>query len=289
LAKNLRRLLYLVAFVALLVVLFRQADDGPIAVQKDKLGYIEVRGVITASEELVDDIEALGDSPQVRGLLVRVDSPGGGVAPSQEIHAALRRFQAEHGKPVVISMGNVAASGGYYIACGARKIVANPGTLTGSIGVLMHFTQFAELLDRLGIDSQTIKSGTFKDIGTPTREMTDEERQLLEEVLLDVHGQFVAAIVEGRDLPEEAVRAVADGRIFSGQQAQALGLVDELGGLREAIGLAGAMTDLGPDPDLLRPQESGVRRLRQILGGGALGHLLATPPVRQGMFFLGRY
>jgi protease-4 len=287
-AKNLRRLLYLAGFIALLVYLIRQGEEGGLPIQRDRLGYLAVSGVITDSEELVDDIELLAAHPHVRGLILRVDSPGGGVAPSQEIHAALRRFQEQDGKPVVVSMGNVAASGGYYIACGADMIVANPGTLTGSIGVVMHFTQFRDLLDHLGVHAEAIKSGIYKDIGSPTREMTDEERALLEEVLNNVHGQFVAAIVAGRDLPEETVRAVADGRIFSGEQAKERGLVDELGGLRDAIRLAGALTGLGESPELLRPQEGRVRRLRELLDGSVLRQLLPAPSL-QGLCFLYRY
>jgi len=286
--KNLRRLLYLAGFIALLVFLLREGEQGGLPTQRDRLGYLVVSGVITDSDELVEDIELLAHHPHVRGLILRVDSPGGGVAPSQEIHAALRRFQEENGKAVVVSMGNVAASGGYYIACGADKIVANPGTLTGSIGVVMHFTQFRELLDHLGVHAEAIKTGTFKDIGSPTREMTDEERALLQDVLDNVLGQFVGAIVEGRDLPEEEVRAIADGRIFSGDQAQKLRLVDELGGLQDAIRLAGELTGLGESPELLRPQEGRVRRLRELLDGSALGQLLPAPSL-QGLCFLYRY
>lgn len=288
-SRNLFRLLILAAFVALLVVLFRKGDDGGLAVPGGKLGYLTVQGVITTSEELVEDIERLADNPHVRGLVVRIDSPGGAVAPSQEIHAAIERFQSDSGKPVVVSMGNVAASGGYYIACGAEKIVANAGSITGSIGVIMHFTQFSELLGRLGVGAEVVKSGTYKDIGSPTREMTDEERALLEEVIQNVHGQFVSAIVDGRSLDEDAVRAVADGRIFSGKQARDYGLVDELGGLHEAIQLAGDMTDLGSDPELLRPQTSGVRKFRKVFDGGLLGGLLSSSSGFEGLWFLYRH
>ncbi|MGD2064157.1 MAG: signal peptide peptidase SppA [Nitrospirota bacterium] len=287
-ARTVRRFLYLAGFIALLVFLLRREEPGGLPMAHDRLGFLTIAGVITTSEELVDDIELLASNPHVRGLVLRVDSPGGGVAPSQEIHDALVRFQGDGDRPVVVSMGNVAASGGYYVSCGAEKIVANAGTLTGSIGVIMHFTQFHDLLDRLGVHAEAIKTGAFKDIGSPTREMTDEERALLEGVLDDVHGQFVAAIVEGRGMPEEVVRALADGRIFSGQQAKERGLVDELGGLHDAIRLAGDLTGLGPEPELLRPQESGVRRLRELIDGSTVGRLFAAPGL-QGLCFLYRY
>ena len=154
--KNLRRVLYLAGFIALLVFLFREGEEGGLPIQGDRLGYLEVSGVIVDSQELVDDIRLLGSQPRVRGLILRIDSPGGGVAPSQEIHDALCRFQQEHDKPVVVSMGNVAASGGYYVACAADKIVANPGTLTGSIGVIMYFTEFHDLLTRVGVHAEAI-------------------------------------------------------------------------------------------------------------------------------------
>jgi len=269
--RNLKRILLLAAFLGLILLLFRlRSGGGVLPLESDRLGYIALKGVITSAEEVVDDIDDLADNPRVRGLLVRVDSPGGAVAPSQEIHAALVRFQEAHHKPVVISMGNVAASGGYYIACAADRIVADPGTLTGSIGVIMHFTRVDPLLDRLGVSSQVVKSGKYKDIGSPTRAMTDDERKLLGGVIDSVYGQFVAAVAEGRDIPEARVRELADGRIFSGEQAQAVGLVDDLGGLTEALRIAGELTDLGPTPELLRPQERGMRRLRRAVDSTAL-------------------
>ena len=287
-ARTVRRLLYLAGFIALLVFLLRREHTGNLPIGRDRLGFLTIDGVITTSDELVDDIEQLAANPHVRGLVVRIDSPGGGVAPSQEIHDALVRFEGDGDRPVVVSMGNIAASGGYYVACGADKIVADPGTLTGSIGVIMYFTQFHDLLDRLGVHAEAIKTGTFKDIGSPTREMTDEERALLEDVLDNVLDQFVAAIAEGRGMAEEDVRAVADGRIFSGEQAKEHGLVDELGGLHDAIQLAGDLTGLGPHPELLRPQESGVRKLRDIIDGSAVGRFLPASTL-QGLCFLYRY
>lgn len=270
-SRNLKRILFLAAFLGLIVLLFRiGTGGGHLPLEGDRLGYIALNGVIIEAEEVIDDIDDLADNPGVRGLVVRVDSPGGAVAPSQEIHAALARFQEEHHKPVVISMGNVAASGGYYIACSAARIVADPGTLTGSIGVIMHFTRIDPLLDRLGVSSQVVKSGKYKDIGSPTRAMSDDERALLSGVIDSVYGQFVEAVAEGRHLPTARVRELADGRIFSGAQAKEAGLVDELGGLHEAIRIAGELTNLGPNPELLRPQERGMRRLRRVVDSTAL-------------------
>ena len=286
-AHNLKRLLFLAAFLGLIFLLFHLGSgDGVLPLEADRLGYIDLNGIIAESEEVVGDIDDLADNPRVRGLVVRIDSPGGAVAPSQEIHAALLRFQEEHHKPVVISMGNVAASGGYYIACGAKRIVADPGTLTGSIGVIMHFTRVDPLLDRLGVSSQVVKSGRYKDIGSPTRAMTDDERALLAGVIDSVYGQFVQAVATGRHLPEAQVRALADGRIFSGAQAKDAGLVDDLGSLHEALRIAGELTNLGPTPELLRPQERGMRRLRRVVDSAALSRWLPQLTPTSGLCYL---
>ncbi len=273
-ARTLGRLLVLLVFLGLVALLFRLGRGGPLPVGGDRLGYLALRGVITDSEELVQTIDQLGRNPRVRGLVVRIDSPGGAVAPSQEIHDALVRFQEEHHKPVVVSMGNVAASGGYYVACHADRIVADPGSLTGSIGVIMHVARIDPLLKRLGVSSEAIKSGPYKDLGSPTRPMTAEERRLLQGVIASVYDQFVAAVAEGRKMEEAAVRRLADGRIFSGAQAKEAGLVDELGGLAEAIRIAGRLTGLGPHPALVKPQEEGLGRLRRLLDGASLARWL---------------
>jgi protease-4 len=178
-------------------------------------------------------------------LLLRIDSPGGTVGDSQEIHAALKRLRAK-GCKVVASFGNISASGGVYVAMGAEKIVANPGTITGSIGVILRGNDLSRLLDRLGVRFETVKSGLYKDILSPNRGLTDDERQLLQELIDSSYNQFVAAVATGRGLSEEQVRGFADGRVFSGAQAQALGLVDVLGDEETARRLAAELADLDP-------------------------------------------
>ena len=200
------------------------------------VGIVEVRGVIGDDPELIDTLKDLRDSAGIVAVVLRIDSPGGAVAPSQEISDTI--WQLREKKPVVASLGNVAASGGYYIASAANAIVADPGTLTGSIGVIMEFRNFAPLADKVGVSESVVKSGKFKDIGHPLRPMTDEEKALLQAMVDDVYGQFVAAVARGRGLDEAKVRAIADGRVFSGAQAKAEGLVDELGGLDAAVRLA---------------------------------------------------
>ena len=214
----------------------------------EKIALIRVEGIITESKSILEQLEKYSQNPTVKAIVIRVDSPGGGVAPSQEIHRAIANIRAKDRQKVVVSMGSLAASGGYYISCSANRIVANPGTISGSIGVLMEFANIQELFKKIGLDTVVIKSGKHKDIGSPTRPMTKEEKQLLQEVLDDVYEQFVEAIVEGRGLDEEEVRRLADGRIFSGKQALELGLVDELGGINEALELAAELSGIKKRP-----------------------------------------
>src|SRR3990170_3595593 len=170
------------------------------------------------------------------GIVLRIDSPGGAVGPSQEIYREV--LKTTEGKKVVASMGGLAASGGYYIASAANRIFANPGTITGSIGVIMAFSNFEELMKKLGLKTTVIKSGKFKDVGSPVRELTEEERKILQNVSDDIHGQFIEAVAKGRNLKIESVKELADGRIFSGRQAKESGLIDELGTLEDAISYA---------------------------------------------------
>jgi len=175
----------------------------------------------------------------VKAVVLRIESPGGSAAASQEIANEIRRFKEETGKPVVVSMGDVAASGGYYISVYADRIVASPATLTGSIGVISQLIYIEGLLEKLGLEMETIKAGKYKDMGT--RPLTDEERQIMQAITDDLYGQFVNAVAEGRNLPPDTVRNLATGQVYTGSQALELGLVDELGGLDRAIEVAGEL------------------------------------------------
>jgi protease-4 len=186
-------------------------------------------------------------------VVIRVDSPGGGVGPSQEIYTEIERLAAE--KPVVVSMGSVAASGGYYVAAPAQRIVANPGTITGSIGVIMNFTNYQDLLDKIGLKSNVITSGKHKDIGSSVRPMTDEDRAILQGLIDDVHQQFVAAVAKGRKLEIDVTSKLADGRVFTGRQAQAIGLVDDLGNFQDAVTIAAELSGIDDEPHLVYPPE----------------------------------
>jgi protease-4 len=188
----------------------------------------------------------------VKAIILRIDSPGGGVGPSQEIHREILKVKSK--KKVVTSMGSVAASGGYYIACASDLIVANPGTITGSIGVLMEFTNIEELFKKIGIKGVVLKSGEHKDIGSPFREMTPEEKKIIQGVIDNVHQQFIMAVAKGRKLDQAKVVEIADGRILTGEQAKQLGLVDQIGNLQDAIDIVAKMVGIEGKPNVLYPK-----------------------------------
>ncbi len=203
---------------------------GSLLALGDKVGVVEVKGVINESDDIVEALKTFEKSPAVKAVVVRIESPGGGVAPSQEIYDAIRKLRET--KPVVASMGGVAASGGYYIASACDTIVANPGTLTGSIGVIMELGNVEGLLQKLGVQPEIVKAGAYKDMGSLFRPMTAAERGLFQQMIDSVHTQFITAVAAGRGMNKDQVRALADGRIFSGEQAKVAGLVDDARGLR---------------------------------------------------------
>lgn len=218
---------------------------------QEKVAIVRVEGPILDSLQTVNELKSFAEDPTVRAIVMRIDSPGGGVAPSQEIYNAVRRVRKENNKTVVASMGTVAASGGYYIAVATDRILANPGTLTGSIGVIMQMANFQELLEKIGVKNIVVKSGKFKDIGSPFRPMPEEDRRLLQSVMDDVHRQFIEAVADGRSLDSSEVEQLADGRVFTGRQAKSILLVDEIGDLQDAIRLAGELGGIVGDPHVI--------------------------------------
>ena len=220
--------------------------DGFFFLRGEKVGVLTISGLIIDSEGTIEQLKKFARDDSVKAIVVRLNTPGGGVGPSQEIHEEVRKIRGK--KVILASMGALAASGGYYIACGADKIFANPGTITGSIGVLMKFLNVKDLIEKIGVKGFVVKSGSFKDTGSPIREMSPEERKLLQSVIDNVHSQFVNAVAEGRNLPRDAVLAIADGRILSGEQAKELGLIDALGNLEDAVAEAGKMAKIEGEP-----------------------------------------
>jgi protease-4 len=208
--------------------------------------------VITQSSGIIEELQFYLEDDGIKAIILRIDSPGGGVGPAQEIHREILKIKSK--KKVVTSMGSVTASGGYYIACASDRIVANPGTITGSIGVLMQFTNFEELLKKIGVKGVVVKSGEHKDVGSPFREMTPEEKRIMQEVLDNVHQQFIQAVAEGRKLDRSKVVQIADGRILTGEQAKNLGLVDEMGNLQDTIDIAAKMVGIEGKPNVIYPK-----------------------------------
>ena len=239
----------LLVFFAVFGVVSR-IGDAPF-VGGGKVGVLPVNGLIADSDTTIEHLKRFAKDDSVKAIVVRINSPGGGVGPSQEIYEEIRKLKGK--KPVVSSMGAVAASGGYYIACGSQKIYANPGTITGSIGVIMQFVNVKDLIEKIGVKGVVVKSGELKDAGSPLRDMTPEERQYLQGVIDNVHAQFVQAVADGRRLDVDAVRKIADGRIFSGEQAKALGLVDALGDQEDAVADAARMAKIEGEPRVVTP------------------------------------
>lgn len=212
-----------------------------------RVGLIDLEGEIFDSRGFLEELERLENDGRVRALVVRIDSPGGAVAPTQEMHEALLDYRAETGHPVVASLGSLAASGGYYVACAADRIVVEPGSLTGSIGVIFAFTDASELMRKIGLRTEVVKSGTKKDFGAYWRSLTDEERDMLDGIIADVYDQFTEAVSAGRNLPLDQVRILADGRILTGRQAVSAGLADTLGYRRDAVEIAAEMGGMSPE------------------------------------------
>lgn len=215
----------------------------------EKVALIRIEGVILDSKNINEELNEYSEDASVKAIVLRIDSPGGGVAPSQEIYEELVKIKKK--KKIVVSMGSVAASGGYYIASPADIIVANPGTLTGSIGVIMEIPNVEGLMHKIGLKTEVIKSGEHKDIGSMFKTMTDEEKEILQSVLDDVHDQFIKAIADARGMEISVVRKLADGRIFTGRRAKELGLVDELGNLEDAIRIAGKISGIKGKPEVV--------------------------------------
>jgi protease IV len=253
----------MLCFLALMfVIALAVRDEDGMGGGANRVGVIEIRGAIDDSKETLKSIRAFKEDDSLKAVVIRVDSPGGAVGPSQEIFEAVRELAKT--KKVVASMGALAASGGYYISCAAEKIYANPGTLTGSLGVVMQIPNVEGVLKWAGVEMRVVTAGKLKDAGSPFRAMTQEERAYFEKILLDVHEQFIEAVASGRKLTPDVVRPYADGRVFTGRQAKELKLVDEVGGFNEAVAAAAKLAGISGEPKLHYPKEE-KKFLRDLL------------------------
>jgi len=259
--------------------------EAPV-VSSDKVALIKIEGVILDSTDVIEQLKKYSKNSSIKAIVLRIDSPGGAVVPSQEIYEEVRKLKARTGQKVITSMGTVAASGGYYIAAASDRIVANPGTLTGSIGVIMEFASAEELMNKIGVKSEVIKSGDKKDVGNFMRTMKPEEKEYLQKVIMDVYDQFVEAVSQGRKMKKEDVIPIADGGVFTGRQAKAIGLVDELGDLEDAVRLAGKMANIPGEPKVVTEEKK--YGLWDILKGKDINNLFrgALPKNLQTLMYL---
>jgi protease IV len=240
--------LVLVLFVAVFFYAYLTGGDAKALslFSGDGVGVLEIDGTIDDSRGVLSELKRFKEAPWVKAIIVRIDSPGGAVAPTQEIFDELQKTKKS--KPLIASMGGMATSGGYYIATACEKILANPGTLTGSIGVIMQLNNVEELMKKIGVKGYNIKSGANKDIGSPFQPLSPEGREILQSLVDNVYSQFVSAVAKGRGMNEAQVRKLADGRVYSGAQAKELGLVDQFGTLDDAIELAAKRVGLEENP-----------------------------------------
>ena len=243
--------LVLIFFVAVFFYAYLTGGEAGVltALGGDSVGVVQVEGTINDSHDIIETLKQFGETGGVKAIVLRVDSPGGAVAPTQEIYEEIEKLKKK--KPVIASFGGMAASGGYYIGSACDQIVANPGTLTGSIGVIMELGNVEELLKKIGVQGYSVKSGANKDIGSPLKPLTPEGRAILQGLVNNVHAQFVSAVAKGRRLTEEKVRELADGRVYSGEQAKDLGLVDVLGNMEDAVELAAKRVGIKGKPQVV--------------------------------------
>ena len=267
-------LFFLIVFLVIAALGLVMTFKGKVSLG-DKVALVRVSGIILDSTDVIEELKGYSKDRSVKAIVLRVDSPGGGVAPSQEIYEEILKIKEN--KKVVVSMGSVAASGGYYISAPADVIVANAGTLTGSIGVIMEIPNVSNLMEKIGVDTQVIKSGKHKDMASVFKSLTPEEKEILQAVLDDVHDQFIEAVAEARGMEPEVVRKLSDGRIFTGRMAKGMGLVDELGNLEDAIMLAGKLTGIKGEPNVVYKEEefSFIDMLRGEIPNNLMGNVFS--------------
>lgn len=278
--------------------------SGKLDYKGERIGLIHIEGIITgsharpdpflmasgtSSETVIKQLDEATKDKNVKAVVIRVNSPGGSAAASQEIFDAIKRFRERTNRKVYISMGDVAASGGYYVAAPADVIYADPATLTGSIGVIMNLINYEGLFEKIGLDEITLKSGEYKDIGSPIRTMTPAEKRILENILDDVHEQFKEAIMDGRGMSGDEIEKVATGEIWTGNQAKSIGLVDELGGLKDTLDRAAADSGLNVEDYVVSPLGEGSI-FDQLFRGLQMGinpviHINDPSPIPTGLFF----
>jgi protease-4 len=259
-------LFFTVSLIGVALIFSGGSPGASFALSSGQIAVLDLEGIIFDSQDFNDQLKEYGTRPGIKAVVLRINSPGGGVAASQEIHEAVKKFRTETKKKVVVSMSSVAASGGYYIACAADKIFANPGSITGSIGVIAEWYNYGDLLKWAKMQSVVIKSGDLKDAGSPTRPLTDAEKAYFQGLINNMYNQFVTAVATGRKMNVETVRKLADGRVYTGQEALGNGLIDEIGTFQDALSAATRMVGISGEPRLISPPKKKISLIDLLFG-----------------------
>jgi protease IV len=259
-------LFFTVSLIAVALIFSGGSSYPSFSLSSGQIAVLDLEGIIFDSRDFNDQLKEYGNRPGIKAIVLRINSPGGGVAASQEIHEAVKKFRAETKKKVVVSMSSVAASGGYYIACAADKIFANPGSITGSIGVIAEWYNYGDLLKWAKMQSVVIKSGDLKDAGSPTRPLTEAEKAYFQGLINNMYNQFVTAVATGRKMSVESVRKLADGRVYTGQEAMGNGLIDEIGTFQDALSAVTRMVGISGEPRLVSPPKRKISLVDLLFG-----------------------
>ena len=251
----------LLAVTLLAVLITFSGDDGAEFGFSDRIQVVDIEGELFDSRPIIEQLKRYEDSSSVKAILLNIDSPGGGVAVSQELYAEIKRLREKKDKTIVAYLSSTGASGAYYAACAANRIIANPGTIVGSIGVIAEWVNYASLYEWAKLKEIVFKTGEFKDTGSPTRDLTENERKYFQGLIDDMYVQFVEAVASGRKLELQEVRSVADGRVFTGRDAKERKLIDEIGNFQDAVDLTAKLAGISGKPRLLRPARQRVTLL----------------------------
>ena len=253
---------YLILFSILIVMLLSISYDSEPSV--DNIGVIEIKGTIMDSKDIIKAMDEFNNRTDIKSIILRLDTQGGAVAPSQEIYEKVKSISVQNKKPIVASISSVAASGGYYIAIGADEIIANAGSITGSIGVIINFPIAKELVDKVGLKFNTVKSGKMKDAGSPYRNPTDDENVFFQEIVNDLHSQFVKEVSIQRNIDIDKLSSITDGRIFTGKQAYELGLIDSIGTFEDALNISKNLANISGSTNLVYPKDKKGRLIKML-------------------------
>jgi protease-4 len=271
--------LLFIAAVLMFNTLVRQNRTGVSLTRGDQIGIVKIQGSILSSEPILEDLEEISSIRDLKALILHINSPGGGTAASQELYYAVKRIKEEYDYPVISVLSSLGASGGYYVALATDSIYALPGTLTGSIGVIMDFPQWTEVMDKIGVDMHVVKSGEYKDTGSPFRDFTAEDRRYYQELVDDVYDQFISAVAEARSMDKETVKKLSDGRVYTGRQALELGLIDHLGTMEDGIEDLTRQLNLKEKPSIIRPKKEKITFYDVVFGDISrwIGSLIPSP------------